>query len=149
MQLIDTLFSPLCHSLLQHILSIIKLPEDRLFGSSFATGMSKHCLIVTANMVEAEDLSDLVSESYGMKVHTYRDAEAAAEEASTGNAIDLAFLSIEYGAPAMSDLIQSLLSDGANIILIDGSASESNGPVGVLRRPYSSSDIGRIMAEFR
>ena len=104
------------------------------------------CLIVTSNMVEAEDLRELLTCDYAMTVHTYRDIQAARAEIEHLDRIALMFLSVEFAAQDMADAVQDVLALDAKIILINGSDMDMDGAVGALSRPYSSQDIARLMA---
>ncbi|WP_135502838.1 hypothetical protein [Roseovarius aestuariivivens] len=93
-------------------------------------------------------MSDLVSEEYGMIAHAFRDATTALAGIAGIVSVDLAFVSADFEAHDMADLVQDVLGRGANVILINGLAAENQGPVGFLQRPYSSDDIGRIVSAF-
>lgn len=105
------------------------------------------CLIVTSNMVEAEDLKDLVTLDYGMKVRTYRDVLAVRDEIMGPDPVSLMFLSVEYEPRDIADVVQAVCASGGKIILIDGSKKDADCAVGFLRRPYSTQDVSHIMSD--
>lgn len=105
------------------------------------------CLIVTSNMVEAEDLKDLVTFEYGMQVHTYRDIHAVRDEITGQDSVNLMFLSVEYEPGDIADVVQAVRASGGNIVLIDGSKKDADCAVGFLRRPYSTQDVSHIMSD--
>jgi hypothetical protein len=100
-------------------------------------------LIVSDNVVEAEDLTEMLAERGLGPVAHARDIQGAQDVfASTSGSLQLMIFGLSLHKPDAKGFLETMASERKPLVVIDGQkgAVELNG-AGILLRPFSTSDV--------
>lgn len=100
-------------------------------------------LIVSNNMIEADDLTEmLTSQGLGPVVHARGVDEAQDALAQASDSLQLLMFGLSLHVPEAQQFLKGLDTAGRSLLVIDGPVDYSDREgAGILQRPYSTDDV--------